>query len=105
MANLLLVSRGSTPVLSVGKNWVIEFVKRHSDLLSRFSRRYNYERAKYEDPKSISEWFSLVQKTILSYSIDPDDIYNFDETGFAIGLIITAKVITRREFYGRRSLL
>ena len=105
MANLLLASRGSTPVLSVGKNWVTEFVKRHSDLSSRFSRRYNYERAKCEDPKIISEWFSLVQKTILSYGIDPDDIYNFDETGFAMGLITTAKVITRREFYGRRSLL
>jgi len=105
MANLLLASRGSTPVLSVGKNWVTEFVKRHSDLSSRFSRRYDYQRAKCEDPKVISEWFSLVQKTILSYGIDPDDIYNFDETGFAMGLITTAKVITRREFYGRRSLL
>jgi hypothetical protein len=55
IANLLLVSRGSTLVFSVGKNWVIEFVKRYSDLLSRFSRRYNYKRAKYEDPKIISE--------------------------------------------------
>ena len=74
-------------------------------LSSRFSRRYDYQRAKCEDPKIISEWFSLVQKTILSYGIDPDDIYNFDETGFAMGLIATAKVITRKEFYGRRSLL
>ena len=105
IADLLLAARGSTPPLSVGKNWVIEFVKRYSDLSSRFSRRYNYTRAKCEDPKIISEWFSLVQKTILSYGIDPDDIYNFDETGFAIGLIATAKVITRKEFYGRRALL
>jgi hypothetical protein len=43
--------------------------------------------------------------TILSYGIDPDDIYNSDETGFAMGLIATAKEITRKEFYGRRSLL
>ena len=105
MADLLLAARGSTPPLSVGKNWVTEFVKRHSDLSSRFSRRYDYQRAKCEDPKIISEWFSLVQKTILTYGIDPDDIYNFDETGFAMGLIATAKVITRKEFYGRRSLL
>ena len=105
MADLLLAARGSTPVLSVGQNWVTKFVKRHPNLSSRFSKRYNYERAKCEDPKIISEWFSLVQKTILSYGIDPDDIYNFDETGFAIGLIATAKVITRREYYGRRSLL
>ena len=105
MADLLLAARGSTPVISVGENWVTNFVKRHLILSSRFSKGYNYARAKCEDPEIICEWFSLVQKTILSYGIDPNDIYNFDETGFAIGLIATAKVITRREYYGRRSLL
>ena len=105
MADLLLAARGSTPVTSVGENWVTKFVKRHPNLSSRFSKRYNFERAQCEDPKIIRDWFSLVQKTILSYGIDPDDIYNFDETGFAIGLIATAKVITRREYYGRRALL
>ena len=101
IANLLLMRRGSTPVQTVGKNWVTNFVKRHSELSTRFSRRYNYERAKCEDPKIIQEWFNCVQHTILQYGIDPDDIYNFDETGFAMGLTATAKVITRSEYYGR----
>ena len=105
MADLLLKQRGTTPVISVGQNWVTHFVKRHPTLTSRFSRRYNYERAKCEDPRIIREWFDLVQKTILQYGIDPDDVYNFDETGFAMGLTATAKVITRSEYYGRRSLL
>jgi hypothetical protein len=105
MANLLLAARGSTPPLTVGENWVTKFVKRHPSLSSRFSKRYNFERAQCEDPKIIRDWFSLVQKTILQYGIDPDDIYNFDETGFAMGLISTAKVVTRREYYGRRGLL
>jgi hypothetical protein len=104
-ANLLLAARGTIPVQTVGEKWVYNFVKRHPDLSTRFSRQYNYERAKCEDPKIIREWFSLVQKTILSYGIDSDDIYNFDETGFAMGLIATAKVITRKEYYGRRALL
>ena len=34
-----------------------------------------------------------------------EDIYNFDETGFAMGLIATTKVVTRAEIYGRPSLL
>ena len=105
MANLLLEKRGTTPVLSVGEKWVYNFVKRRPLLSSRFSKRYNYERAKCEDPKIITEWFDLVQRTILQFGIDPDDIYNFDETGFAMGLTATAKVITRSEYYGRRSLL
>jgi hypothetical protein len=37
--------------------------------------------------------------------IQPEDIYNFDETGFAIGLISSQKVVIRAEYYGRRSLL
>ena len=105
MADLLLQKRGTTPVLSVGQNWVTKFVKRRPLLSSRFSKRYNYERAKCEDPKIITEWFNLVQKTILQFGIDPDDVYNFDETGFAMGLTATAKVITRSEYYGRRPVL
>ena len=34
-----------------------------------------------------------------------EDIYNFDETGFAMGLIATTKVVTRAEIYGYPSLL
>ncbi|CRL18175.1 Pogo transposase / Cenp-B / PDC2, DNA-binding HTH domain [Penicillium camemberti] len=105
MANLLLEKRGTTPILSVGENWVTKFVKRHPLLSSRFSKRYNYDRAKCEDPKIIREWFDLVQKTILQFRIDPDDIYNFDETGFAMGLTATAKIIIRSEYYGRRPVL
>ena len=60
MADLLLQKRGTTPVLSVGQNWVTKFVKRRPLLSSRFSKRYNYERAKCEDPKIITEWFNLV---------------------------------------------
>lgn len=83
----LLQHRGTTPVLSVGRNWVTEFVKRHPLLSSRFSRRYSYDRTIYEDPKVIIEWFNLIQKTILQFRIDSDKVYNFDETGFAMGSV------------------
>ena len=102
MANLLLETRGTTPIQTVGVNWVTKFVKRHPELDIRFSRRYDYKRAKCEDPKIIKEWFNLVQKTILENGIHKDDIYNFDETGFAMGLTATAKVITRADTSGRR---
>ncbi|RJE17428.1 Pogo transposable element [Aspergillus sclerotialis] len=105
MANLLLAARESTPVQTVGENWVYKFVKRHSELTTRFSRRYNYKRAKCEDLEIIHEWFNCVQRTIIQYRILPKDIYNFDEIGFAMGLIATTKVVTRAEYYGRRSLL
>ncbi|KAJ5568130.1 hypothetical protein N7450_001957 [Penicillium hetheringtonii] len=105
MANLLLAKRGSTPIQTVGEKWVYNFIQRHPELKSRFSRRYDYQRALQENPKIIQEWFNLVQTTIQQYGILADDIYNFDETGFAMGLCATHKVIARSEYYGRRSVL
>jgi hypothetical protein len=57
MANRLLVDRN---VLPVGKRWAINFVNRQPDLKTRFQRRYDYQRAKYEDPTVIRNWFRLV---------------------------------------------
>lgn len=53
----------------------------------------------------VEGWFNLVRNTIFEKGIDLDDIYKFDETGFAMGLIATATFITRVDYYSRRSLL
>ena len=52
MANQLRRERDAPPV---GKRWAHNFVKRQPELRTRYSRRYDYQRAKYEDPKVISE--------------------------------------------------
>jgi hypothetical protein len=105
MANILLATRGSQPPSTVGKNWPSIFIKRRDELRTRLSRRYDYQRALNEDPKSLQQWFLTVQSIIDEKGIQPEDIYNFDETGFAMGLIANQKVVTRAEYYGRRSLL
>jgi hypothetical protein len=61
MANHLLSERGAQ---QVGEKWVYRLVKRHTELKTRFSRRYNYERAKCEDIKIIRGWFDIVRETI-----------------------------------------
>jgi hypothetical protein len=98
MADLLLSERGESPV---GINWATSFIKRRTEIKSKFSRRYDYKRAKCEDPKIIQEWFSLVRNTIAKYGILDEDIYNFDEAGFAMGVIATAKVVTSSEAKSR----
>ena len=99
MANIVLQKRSQNqanpPV--VGKLWVHNLVKRHPALKSRYNRKYDYQRAKCEDPALIRPWFELVHNTIRKYGILDTDIYNFDETGFQIGVISTAKVITGAE--------
>jgi hypothetical protein len=102
MANYLLLQHGNQ---QIGKNWVYKLVQRRPELKSRFSRRYNYERAKCEDRKIIQTYFDCIREAILEYGILPEDIYNFDETGFAMGLCATAKVITGSDRYARPKLL
>ncbi|KAK9578967.1 hypothetical protein V6Z93_010698 [Aspergillus fumigatus] len=105
MANILLAKRGTTPIQAVGEKWVYNFIKRWDELKTRFSRRYNHQRAKCEDPKVITEWFNRVQVTRMQYGIADEDIYNFDETGFAMGLVATAKVVIRAEMVSRPFLV
>ena len=50
MADLLLSKRGES---SVGKNWTTNFIKRRTEIKAKFSRKYDYKRAKCEDPKII----------------------------------------------------
>ena len=38
---------------------------------------------------------------MMQHGIAYEDIYNFDETGYAMGLIATAKVVTRTDMYGQ----
>src|SRR5450432_2354198 len=97
MANLLIEKRSDSSQSSVSKLWVYNFVQRHQALQSRYNRKYDYQRAKCEDPKVIRDWFHLIQNTIAKYGIQEEDIYNFDETGFQMGVITTAKVITGAE--------
>jgi Tc5 transposase DNA-binding domain/helix-turn-helix, Psq domain len=98
MANLLLEKRSNSNSNSqVGQCWVINFVRRHQALQTQYNRKYDYQRAKCKDPQVIRDWFRLVKNTIAKYSIEEQDIYNFDETGFQIGVISTTKVITGAE--------
>jgi hypothetical protein len=42
-------------------------------------------------------WFDLVHNTKAKYGITDDDFYNFDETGFQMGVISTGVVVTGSE--------
>lgn len=102
MARVLVAQRQqSTVQLAVGECWVRRFIARHDTLKSKYNQKYNYQRAQCEDPKLIRAWFQRVQATIAEYGIHEDDIYNFDETGFQMGVISTAKVVTESDQAGR----
>jgi hypothetical protein len=39
----------------------------------------------------LKQWFATVRETIQEYGIHEDDIWNFDETGFSMGLYFNIK--------------
>ena len=79
MANKLLTNRDGS---QVGKNWPSNLIQRTPQLKTRFNRKYDYQRAKCEDPEIITKWFELVRNMIQKHGIAEEDIFNFDEAGF-----------------------
>ncbi|KAI7768449.1 hypothetical protein LZL87_014132 [Fusarium oxysporum] len=98
MANRLLADRDAPPV---GKRWAINLINRQPELKTRFPRRYDYKRALCEDPTIICNRFRLKENIIAKHGIHTDDIWNFDETDFMIGIILTGKVVTSTERRGK----
>lgn len=98
MANYILESRGGK---RVGTRWAYRFIQRRPELKTRFNRVYDFQRALCEDPELIGAWFQLVQNMRAKYGIQDCDFYNFDETGFMMGVISSALVVTRANRRGR----
>jgi uncharacterized protein YgiB involved in biofilm formation len=94
MANQLLEARGAG---RVGKRGATNFVKRQPQLKTRYTCRFDYQRAQCEDPRVTAEWFKLVEETRTKYGIGDNDVFNFDETGFMMGMISNCMVVTNAE--------
>jgi hypothetical protein len=94
LANSLLAARNCE---LVSQSWAKTFVKRRPELKTKFSRKYNYKRALCEDPELMQGWFRLVQNTKAKYGIQDNDMYNFDETGFMMGMHNALAVVIASE--------
>jgi hypothetical protein len=47
----------------------------------------------------------LVHDTRVAYGIPDEDVYNFDETGFMMGVAATSKVVTNSDRIGRATVV
>jgi hypothetical protein len=102
MADKLLGVRGGKPV---GKCWAERFVTRSAELKMAFNRAKDRQRILQEDPEIIGAWFKLVEETKAKYGVHDDDVHNFDETGFQMGVIGSMKVVTGAERRARPELV
>jgi hypothetical protein len=71
------------------------------EIKTKFRRKYDYKRALCKDLVIIRDWFKLVRNTVTKYRIQEEDIYNFNEARFLIGVIATTKVVTSLESRNR----
>ncbi|EED11477.1 conserved hypothetical protein [Talaromyces stipitatus ATCC 10500] len=77
-ANYLLGKDFSGPgeAPRAGKNWVHDFIKRLPK---------QYERTVAEHYGEVERWFIDLELAIQQYKIRPQNLWNFDETGFIVG--------------------
>ena len=97
MADSLLQEKGLKPA---GLNWTDRFIGRYPELKVRMTRGYDRQRALNEDPEVMEKWFLLVRNMKEKYGILDQDTYNFDETGFMMGVITSQSVVTGSERRG-----
>jgi hypothetical protein len=94
MADKVLGVRGGEPV---GKKWAARFIMCSNALKMAFNWAKDRQRILQEDPEVIGAWFKLVEETKAKWGAHNEDIHNFDETGFQIGVIGSMKVVTGSE--------
>ena len=84
MADKLLVEKGGKPM---GINWPNRFITRKEKLKTCQTRVYDCQRALYKDSGVIKAWFKLYNLIKEKYGILNKGSYNFNKTGFIIGVI------------------
>lgn len=91
-----MLARGAStyPPPIVGPNWTTRFLKRHPELHIRKQKPIDILRQAACDPQAISEWFRRLATTWGEYNFLPDDVWNFDETGFRIGMGRKQRIVT-----------
>jgi hypothetical protein len=62
-----------------------------------FNRAKERQRIFQEDPETNGAWFKLVEDTKAKYGVHDNDVHNFDETGFQMGVTGSMKVVTGAE--------
>lgn len=97
VANSMLRAAHQDPTTdppSVSTAWPKRFVQRHPELHIRVQKPLELNRAISHEIESIRTWFSKYRSICTEFSIQPADTWNFDETGFRIGVGRSRKIVT-----------
>ena len=85
----------STPAPMISPMWTSRFLKRHPEYLIRKQKTRDVKQKQAYDINDLRNWFDRFQQIRDEKGILPRDTYNFDETGFRIGVGRDQWVVTR----------
>ena len=91
MAAELLQEKGDTEPL--GKNWQSSFLRRHSELKSKFVAPRDRKRYMAQSRENFMRWFNLYLEQKTKYQVHDDDTYNLDEKGVMMGVAGKVRVV------------
>jgi len=86
---------GSEPAPIVSDHWAQRFQHRHPEYYICKQVTIEIDCKNAHQPDSIQAWFQKYQTVCQQYQIQDSDKYNFDETGFRIGIGRDQWIITR----------
>ena len=82
---------------SIGNSWVQRFVHQHPKLETACSRAIEAACIKDITKEDLNRWFDEFETTIKEKNIRIEDMYNMDETGFAIRTVQRSYVVVNKE--------
>ena len=83
------------PPPTVSHMWTKRFLDRHPEYYVRKQKTLDQDRKKAHHPDDLSDWFRRYKAKRDEKGIQDADCYNFDETGFRIGIGKDQWVVTR----------
>jgi hypothetical protein len=86
---------------SIGDQWIQRFMRRRPELTIVHLRSMDMGRVKDTSPERLAKWFTDLKSVIDEFNISIENVYNIDESGFAIGTIERLVTIINSEIRTR----
>ena len=84
-------------------SWVTDFLHRNRDhLISQWATAMDSDRHTADSWEKYKQYFDLMHRKMQQYLIQPENTYNMDEKGFAIGKISKSKRVFSKPLYKQK---
>jgi hypothetical protein len=77
----------------IGKRWLDRFLKRHSDIPDTWTRQLESARYNAINTQAVKRWFDAATELFLAHKYPSEQVFNMDESGFALGTSQTSGII------------